>query len=112
MEFEQIYYVVIVSGRYFKISKIGANTDPETGKKVETILNDYFYPSSQSFIQSINEERETDRGTQIFFGLLLINSLSQGTFVFSIDGIEQNIYVDVDRLPMSYDSLVTLFSGQ
>jgi len=116
---ESFYYSVQQYGRYYVINKIMKGDQlPVEGDLTETrafskgqVVAQYLYPINNSYVQSIvNEITEGDQ-TFYVFGLLLINSLSRGTFVFSAKGIENGNYIDLNTgESFTYETLLDLFT--
>ena len=128
---ERIYYTLEQQGRYYVINKMktsltesikddefdefGQTREGETAVSVGSsampqgeILQQYLYPIINSYVQSIVKEDENSN--KRLFGLLLINSLSRGTFVFSADGLNNGEYFDKNMgVPYNYKTLFELF---
>ena len=115
---ESFYYSVQQYGRYYVINKIIKRDQlPIEGDTTETralskgqVVAQYLYPINNSYVQSIVNEITEEDETFYVFGLLLINSLSRGTFVFSAKGIENGDYIDLNTgESFTYETLLNLF---
>jgi len=122
----KVFYIVSQFGKYYRINKIGViensddendetNRDPEDTTAVikETakpiIMAEYLYLISSSYAQSIVEKND-DENNEYRFGLLLINSFSNGTFVFSANELDNNKYLNKNGEPFDYNTLLYFFA--
>ena len=129
----KVYYRLSQFGRYYLIEKIGVikipdgeiepegdqtatregeflNTGTEVGVSKGQIMSQYLYPVTHSYVQSIVYEITENEETFYVFGLLLINSLSRGTFVFSAQGLERGEYQDQMGNILDYQMLLQFFA--
>jgi hypothetical protein len=134
---DNFYYNLQRRGSYYVIDKVEKGDSPtetrSTGMAKGRITAQYLFPMNHSFVQSIVNEvlipNDETGGTDEFkdastdgfeavlnseveyvFGLLLVNSLSKGSFVFSSSGLEKGIYINAESGGIfSYPELLDFF---